>query len=261
MNNKKFRIAGYQTNIEWYDIKTKFKQLTRKIFYHYLIQEILAYLIKYYIKLVFVTSKKNIFNLENIEQAIASKNPLIITFWHNRLVMIPQMAYHLKTKFPDYNFMTLASKHGDGRIVGRVMEKFNLISILGSTKEGRKSSRGIDFASMRKIIEGLRQGYSLGITPDGPRGPNQQINGDVINIAKISQARLIAVSYSSSRFITFNSWDRFKLPLPFSKLIFYVDSQLILVEKKSDQLQLEKYQELLKNRLNHCQLICDNLQF
>ena len=36
MNNnklKKWRIFGYQTDIEWYDVKTKIKQLLRKIFY------------------------------------------------------------------------------------------------------------------------------------------------------------------------------------------------------------------------------------
>ena len=67
----------------------------------------------------------------------------------------------------------------DGKFVGMVMEKFGLVSILGSTKDGRKSSRGIDYSSMRKIINGLRDGCSLGITPDGPRGPNKKINGEL----------------------------------------------------------------------------------
>ncbi len=256
---KKWRIFGYQTNIEWYDVKTKIKQLLRKIFYNFLIQEALAWLIMLYIELVFLTSRKRILNNKIINEAINIRSPLIIAFWHNRLVMIPAMAKRIKNSYPNYNFMTLASRHGDGRIVGRVMKKFSLISILGSTKDGRKSSRGIDFSSMRQILDGLKRGYSLGITPDGPRGPNQKINGDVINIARIANAKIIAVSYSSSNFIIFNSWDRFKLPLPFGKLSFYIDEVPIEIPRNLSDEQIIEFEKTLTNKLNFSQNKADEI--
>ena len=262
MNNnklKKWRIFGYQTNIEWYDVKTKIKQLLRKIFYNFLIQEVLAWLIMLYIELVFLTSRKKILNNKIINDSINVRSPLIIAFWHNRLVMIPAMAKRIKNSYPNYNFMTLASRHGDGRIVGRVMQKFSLISILGSTKDGRKSSRGIDFSSMRQILDGLKRGYSLGITPDGPRGPNQKINGDIINIAKIANAKIIAVSYSSSNFIIFNSWDRFKLPLPFGKLSFYIDEVPLEIPRNSSDEQIIEFEKTLTNKLNFAQNKADEI--
>lgn len=262
MNNnklKKWRIFGYQTNIEWYDVKTKIKQLLRKIFYNFLIQEVLAWLIMFYIELVFLTSRKKILNNKIINDSINVRSPLIIAFWHNRLVMIPAMAKRIKNSYPNYNFMTLASRHGDGRIVGRVMQKFSLISILGSTKDGRKSSRGIDFSSMRQILDGLKRGYSLGITPDGPRGPNQKINGDIINIARIANAKIIAVSYSSSNFIIFNSWDRFKLPLPFGKLSFYIDEVPLEIPRNSSDEQIIEFEKTLTNKLNFAQNKADEI--
>lgn len=262
MNNnklKKWRIFGYQTNIEWYDVKTKIKQLLRKIFYNFLIQEVLAWLIMLYIELVFLTSRKKILNNKIINDSINVRSPLIIAFWHNRLVMIPAMAKRIKNSYPNYNFMTLASRHGDGRIVGRVMQKFSLISILGSTKDGRKSSRGIDFSSMRQILDGLKRGYSLGITPDGPRGPNQKINGDIINIARIANAKIIAVSYSSSNFIIFNSWDRFKLPLPFGKLSFYIDEVPLEIPRNSSDEQIIEFEKTLTNKLNFAQNKADEI--
>jgi len=262
MNNnklKKWRIFGYQTNIEWYDVKTKIKQLLRKIFYNFLIQEVLAWLIMLYIELVFLTSRKKILNNKIINDSINVRSPLIIAFWHNRLVMIPAMAKRIKNSYPNYNFMTLASRHGDGRIVGRVMQKFSLISILGSTKDGRKSSRGIDFSSMRQILDGLKRGYSLGITPDGPRGPNQKINGDIINIARIANAKIIAVSYSSSNFIIFNSWDRFKLPLPFGKLSFYIDEVPLEIPRNSSDEQIIEFEKTLTNKLNFVQNKADEI--
>jgi lysophospholipid acyltransferase (LPLAT)-like uncharacterized protein len=256
---KKWRIFGYQTNIEWYDVKTKIKQLLRKIFYNFLIQEVLAWLIMLYIELVFLTSRKKILNNKIINDSINVRSPLIIAFWHNRLVMIPAMAKRIKNSYPNYNFMTLASRHGDGRIVGRVMQKFSLISILGSTKDGRKSSRGIDFSSMRQILDGLKRGYSLGITPDGPRGPNQKINGDIINIARIANAKIIAVSYSSSNFIIFNSWDRFKLPLPFGKLSFYIYEVPIEIPRNSSDEQIIEFEKTLTNKLNFAQNKADEI--
>jgi len=257
--SKKWRIFNLQTNIEWYDVKTKFKQLVRKIFYNFMAQELLAWIIMLYIELVFVTSKRKIINDEIIHDSIKHRSPLIIAFWHNRLVMIPTIAKRIKNNYPNYNFMTLASRHGDGRIVGRVMNKFGLISILGSTKDGRKSSRGIDFASMRQILDGLKKGYSLGITPDGPRGPNQQINGEIVNIARISQAKIVAVSYSSSRFVTFNSWDKFKLPLPFSKIYFFVSKKILSVPRASSDEEILEYEKILLQELNFCQQQADEL--
>ena len=91
---------------------------------------------------------------------IALKNPsqnkpLLILFWHNRLMMIPHFfARKIRQKYPNYKIMTLASRHGDGKIVGRVMENFDFISILGSTQNGRKSSRGIGIDAIRKIFWG-----------------------------------------------------------------------------------------------------------
>jgi lysophospholipid acyltransferase (LPLAT)-like uncharacterized protein len=256
---KKWRIFGYQTNIEWYDVKTKIKQLLRKIFYNFLMQEVLAWLIMLYIELVFLTSRKKILNNKIINDSINIRSPLIIAFWHNRLVMIPAMAKRIKNSYPNYNFMTLASRHGDGRIVGRVMQKFSLISILGSTKDGRKSSRGIDFSSMRQILDGLKRGYSLGITPDGPRGPNQKINGDIINIARIANAKIIAVSYSSSNFIIFNSWDRFKLPLPFGKLSFFIDEIPLEIPRNSSQQDLVEFEKTLTDKLDFSQDKADEM--
>ncbi len=246
----KWKIFGYQTDVEWYDVKTKFKQLLRKILYSWIVQELICLIIQGYMWLVFITSKKIWINHEIILEAAKTKHSLLIAAWHNRLMMIPFITIKPKKIYAGYNFMTLASRHGDGRFVGHVMEKFNLISLYGSTKEGRKSSRGIDFASLRKILEGLKKGYSLGITPDGPRGPNQKINGEIINIARISGAGIIPTSYSSSRFRQINTWDYFKIPLPFATLCFYFDEKPIYVPKNSTPEEVEKIKTIVEERMN-----------
>jgi hypothetical protein len=211
--------------------------------------------------LVYLSCKKIWINRELIIDTAKNKKPVLFSFWHNRLMMIPFVTRKPRRLSSGYNFMTLASRHGDGKFVGRIMEKFGLVSIYGSTKDGRKSSRGIDFSSMRQILEGLKKGFSLGITPDGPRGPNQKINGEIINIARISGSTILAMSYSCSRFKQLNTWDNFKIPLPFSKLCFYFDDQLINVARHSSQEEMKKIEQLVEERMNLAQKKADEAVF
>lgn len=240
-------------DVEWYDIKTKFKQLLRGLAYSAPVRELICTIISAYMNIVYSSSKKIFINHEILFEVAKLRKPLICVFWHNRLMMAPFMTHAPRKKFPGYNFMTLASRHGDGHFVGRVMEKIGLIPIYGSSKDGRKSSRGIDLKSFRRIFNGLKNGYSLGITPDGPRGPNQKINGEVVNIARISGAGILPISCSSSRFKTLKTWDQFKIPLPFSTLCFYLDDKIIYVDKNADEKEIESIKSSLEQRMNFVQ--------
>jgi len=234
---KKWNFFGNQ--FEWYDVKTKVKKILRSFTYSYLVQTIICYIITSYIYLVYFSCKRKFVNAHAALDNIAKNQPMVIAFWHNRLMMIPLMARFINKFYPQYKFITLASQHGDGQFVGRVMNVFGFRNIYGSSKQGRKKSRGIDFHSVREILRELKNGKSLGITPDGPRGPNQKINSEIINIAKISGAKILPISYSCSNYKNFNSWDKFRLALPFGNLCFYFGD---LIEVKKD---LSKEEESL----------------
>ncbi len=247
--SKKIKIFGKK--IEWYDIRTKLKKLTRGFFYLSFVQNLITSIIFFYLWFVYLTSKKNFINFENLSQNLTSNKAFILANWHNRLIMAPFLGRYIlkKTKYKN-GYMTLASKHGDGRFVGKVMEKFDFENISGSSRDGRgKASRGIDVSVFRHLIKNLKKGKSLGITPDGPRGPNQKINGAIIEIAKVSDTFIIPVSYSSSKFIEFKSWDRLKLPLPFSTIKFYC-GDIFVADKNIDNEILKKQ---LEEKMNQAQ--------
>lgn len=247
------KIKIFDREIEWYDVKTKFKKVLRQITYSFFVQELICFLLSSYMWFVYATSKRKFINSEIYLKNAKENRAMICAFWHNRLVMIPFVARFAKRRGnKNYNFMTLASNHGDGRFVGKVMKKFGFENIYGSTKEGRKASRGIDMSSVRQIIRGLKNGKCLGITPDGPRGPNQKINGEIINIAKIGGAVIMPISYSTSNFIEFKSWDKFKLPLPFSKLNFYFGEE-VFVDKDAGKEQEEKLKKELEKAMDLAQ--------
>ena len=239
--------------IEWYDVKTKTKKIIRSFVYSSLMQRIICCCIIGYIWLVYLTSKKKFINFEQYLQAVKQTKPLIMASWHNRLMMMPFVAkYANKNANPKYRFMSLASQHGDGQFVGRVMTALGFENIYGSSQNGRKKSRGINLHSLREIIRGLREGKALGITPDGPRGPNQKVNSEIIGMAKISGAAILPVSCSCSRFIQFNSWDKFKLPLPFSSICFYL-GDFIFVDKDLDEVGEGLLKLKLEEELNLAQ--------
>jgi lysophospholipid acyltransferase (LPLAT)-like uncharacterized protein len=251
MSSKEFRIF----NISWFDVKTKFKSSLRSFVYWRPVQEIIASLVVFYMKFVYFSCKKTLIGQKEFEQEALKQKPIIVCFWHNRLMMVPIFASlackNVQKIYPQFCLMTLASKHGDGRIVGRVMEKFNFKSVLGSTQNKRNRARGIDIKTMREIFTELKKGNALGITPDGPRGPNQKINSQILEMAKISNATLFAISYSTSNFIELNSWDKFKFALPFGKISFYCQKVEVAtneeLEEKLNFVQEKTLENLCKN--------------
>lgn len=248
--SKKWKILGYQTNIEWYDIKTKFKLLLRKITYSWAFQELICFIIIGYVNLVFFTSKKIYINFENFSEPAKNKQPFIAAIWHNRLMLSPFFVWRTKKLYRDSSFMALASRHGDGQFISKIMQKFGAVPILGSTRDGRKSTRGIDIGNFRRIFTGLKSGNILTITPDGPRGPNQKINGEIVNIARLAQAGILPVSYSTSRFTKLKTWDQFYIPFPFSTICFYCHEKPFYVDYGASDAEIADIKNELELQMN-----------
>ncbi|MDA7705707.1 lysophospholipid acyltransferase family protein [Rickettsiales bacterium] len=235
--------------IGWYDIKTKFKHILRLCVYSSIMQAILAFIIVSYMKFVYFTSKKQYQNLDIFLDSLQKGEAILICSWHNKIMMMPLLMYQMKKIKNRKETNSLASKHGDGKIVGNVMNKFGFVNIAGSSNQ--KKGRGIAINDLKKIIKNLRKGHSLAITPDGPRGPRYKINSHIVNIAKLSGAKILPASCDISRSIRLNSWDKFVFPLPFSKLSFYFDP-MIIIDKKISEEEISKKNLEIEERLNYC---------
>jgi lysophospholipid acyltransferase (LPLAT)-like uncharacterized protein len=81
----------------------------------------------------------------------------------------------------------------------------------------------------------------------------------LVSIARLTKSKIVAVSYSSSNFkIIKKSWDKFKIPLPFSKLCFVVDEIYFEVEKNfEDDKDFLKQKKIITERLNFMQKKAD----
>ena len=170
---------------------------------------------------------------ENPDPYWKQNKPVVACFWHGRLLMM------FKSWSGQHKLHMLISSHPDGQIIARTTQHFGYGWIAGSSNKGGRKA-------VVKILKTLKGGESVGITPDGPRGPRYQVSLGVIQMARLGNAALLPISYSSKRGMFMKSWDRFFLPLPFSKGIFIYGPMIDVADSsKSD----EELRQQLENSL------------
>lgn len=153
--------------------------------------------------------------------------PVIFAFWHNRILLMPYLHQQV---IPQRRLKVMISRSRDGDFISAVAARFNIGAVRGS------SSRGA-VPALLEAARDLRQGTcDIGITPDGPRGPRHSVQEGVILLARQSGAPVIPVHYELSHKWEANSWDRFQVPLPFSRCDLVIGPQLRIEESQPDAL-------------------------
>ena len=138
------------------------------------------------------------------EKLKAAGSAWIYAFWHQRQAFLT----YTHRGSPVH---VLVSRSRDGEIIARVMELSRIPAVRGS------SSRGAAEATRELIMLG-KAGKALGFTPDGPRGPARQVKPGALFVARETGLPLVPLTNAFSRRIEFQrAWDRFQVPLPFSR--------------------------------------------
>ncbi|MFO7959144.1 MAG: DUF374 domain-containing protein [Candidatus Brocadiia bacterium] len=128
----------------------------------------------------------------------------IAAFWHRHLLTM--LAYHR-----GYHVCVPVSEHRDGEYVAHVMDRVGLESVRGSTTHG-----GIGL--LKGLLEKLEEGWSVAVTPDGPRGPRYSVQPGVALLARRSGLPVHPVGIAARPSWEFSSWDRFVLPRPGARI-------------------------------------------
>jgi lysophospholipid acyltransferase (LPLAT)-like uncharacterized protein len=150
----------------------------------------------------------------------AKHEPAIYCFWHNRLAL-GAMIYNnrLREQSAASGLAAMVSASRDGGMLVAVVQSFGVQPARGST-----SRRGPQ--ALRELTSWAKRGYDLAITPDGPRGPRYQVADGVMALAQLSGLPIIPGSYNLSSKICMKSWDRFQIPLPFSRCEVILDKPI-----------------------------------
>ena len=155
------------------------------------------------IRLLGRTLRCTYINLD-VKQTAGELKPAIVAVWHGRMFYF---AYHYR----DQAFPALMSLSTGGEIIARAGKSLRYHPIRGS------SSRG-GAAAFRELLRCLKAGRKVGITPDGPLGPPCRAQPGIIYLARAAGVPILPASFAARRQVEFNSWDRFIVPLPFSRV-------------------------------------------
>ena len=170
-------------------------------------RKVLCWVVAQFIRLTYTTSRWNVINGEIPQKFWDEDKPFILAFWHGRIFMMPYCWNRKKTVH------MLISQHRDGQLIARTVGHLGVQTIAGSSSKGGASA-------LRTMLKTLKGGESIGITPDGPRGPRMRASGGVINIAKMSGVPIIPCAVGVKKRKHVKSWDRFMIAWPFNKGVF-----------------------------------------
>lgn len=137
-----------------------------------------------------------------------SDEPVAVVLWHNRLFLSAEMFRRYRTRRRVYG---LVSASRDGAWLAAFYRLIGIVPVRGSS-----SNFGRDAARM--LIEVMREGHDIGITPDGPRGPMYGVEPGVLVVTRRLGAPMVLMGAEFSRAWRLRSWDRFYVPAPFSRI-------------------------------------------
>ncbi len=163
----------------------------------------------------------------------------IVTFWHGKMVVGWLFSRNL---FPDKKAAAVVSLSEDGRLLSDTLQQLGFFLIRGS------SSKGGDEV-LRSMQELINKESIVVLTPDGPRGPNQQFKYGTIRLASSNHYPLIFADIHFAKSWKLKSWDRFEIPKPFSRTTVTLHC-IDLPEFRSEE-ELRAYTSELSNQLTH----------
>ena len=168
---------------------------------------------------------------------------VIFCIWHNRLALSMKMYFaFMRRQHQAAGLAALVSASRDGAFLAAILERFGVQPVRGSS-----SRRGGQ--ALLELTTWADRGYDLAITPDGPRGPRYAVQEGAMALAQVTGLPLIPVSFHLGWKIQVKSWDRFQIPLPFSRCEI-ITGRSLLVPREATDAEREKLRQQLEAELH-----------
>ncbi|MDH7480784.1 MAG: lysophospholipid acyltransferase family protein [Armatimonadota bacterium] len=164
---------------------------------------LISFLAWLFVSIIGLTTRKKVVGFEHVQRLIESGQGFIMAVWHGR-TLLP--IYHCR----GMGIWAITSLSRDGEIQTGVVSRFGYKTIRGSSGRGAVKAA---LAACKK----LEDGEILAITPDGPRGPRRQVQEGIIFMAQRSGCPIIPIGAAARRRKLLPTWDKYAIPLPFSK--------------------------------------------
>lgn len=187
---------------------------------------VLPLLARLYIRLLGLTSRVNIKGQKDYT------GPAVYALWHRQEVLMIWL-------HRNRGLCGLVSQSKDGEYMARILLGMGFNVIRGSSTTGGSQA-------LRALTKAARAGYSIAVTPDGPKGPIFKVHPGVIFIAQKAGIPIIPAACALSSKKVLRNWDRYQFPLPFGRIEAVYGEPLRVAE--TDDVQAKALE--LEARLN-----------
>jgi len=145
---------------------------------------------------------------EDLRNWTKKDEPVAIVLWHNRLFLSAEIVRRYRQGRPVY---ALVSASQDGAWLTAFFAAAGLRTVRGSSSRmGREAATA--------LVDVLRAGHDVGITPDGPRGPCYELKPGALIVTRRTRTPILIVGGEFESAWRLRSWDRFYIPRPFSRV-------------------------------------------
>ena len=188
------------------------------------VQALLALILGGYLWLVLRTVRWSIVDRAAADALLADPRGFIVCLWHGRIAASIGAQPLCRPLRPTRLIISLSE---DGDFIARAMALMDLPAFRGSSRKTldprRRHSGG---AVYRQSLEWVREGGVLILTPDGPRGPAEQMAEGAVRMAARTGAPVILMGLATTPALRLKTWDRMELPLPFGRGVIAFDGPL-----------------------------------
>lgn len=168
---------------------------------------IASWLARGILRLILMTCKIRFVNDHSFD-VLSRKGGCIMLLWHNRMALVNDFLFKCGG-LNCYSLVVSASR--DGRLLSSMTATNPHARVIQVPKNDRHGA-------LRLMMKALKRKEVLLVTPDGPRGPCYKVKPGALYAAQQLKAPLIPFSYSCSRYWELKSWDRMRIPKPFSTI-------------------------------------------
>jgi lysophospholipid acyltransferase (LPLAT)-like uncharacterized protein len=170
----------------------------------------LSWLGAWIVRILGVTWRIRLIDATAMEALRSADQPVALLLWHGQIL---PLLYVMRFR----SVACLVSTHKDGELIAQVAIQLGCKPVRGS------SSRGADRALIG-LIRALKDGDTVAVTPDGPRGPYRTFAPGALVAAHRAEAPVVALGVHASRAWYLKSWDQFMIPKPFARVTVVFDA-------------------------------------
>ena len=171
-------------------------------------------------------------------------DPFIVAMWHGQTYMMPFC------RPADWDVRAIVSKSPDGEMKAIALSRLGLgiIRASGAQKKEQILKRG-GMRGIKESLRALKEGGSIALTADVPKGPARKSGLGIIQLARLSNRPIVPFAAATSRYINLNTWDKLTINLPFSRIGLSI-GEPIWVPRDADENQVNQFSLDLTESLN-----------